>query len=124
MNGNTFYLQDEGNPVKKLHERPNQIIVNRKSNYTTHSQNGDPPSNKPAFTFQKNSSNEKVNPVLGKYAPRSKFAAKISSSKESIDKKSIHSSNERRQDSQDDTNTLDSGLGSSCEYKTKVSIYL
>ena len=89
-----------------------------------HSQNGDPPSNKPAFTFQKNSSNEKVNPVLGKYSTRSKFAAKISSSKESIDKKSIHSSNERRQDSLDDTNTLDSGLGSSCEYKTKVSIYL
>ena len=87
-----------------------------------HSQNGDPPSNKPSFTFQKNSSNEKVNPVLGKYSTRSKFAAKISSSKDSIDKKSIHSSKERRQDSLDETNTLDSGLGSSCEYKTKVSI--
>ena len=62
---------------------------------------------------------EKSHPIQGKYASKNHFSAKITAGKGK--EYDFSSSVEKLHDSLDDQTALDSGLGSSSEYKTKVS---
>ena len=79
----------------------------------------DPSADKSVFSFQKHSSNEKVSPIQGKYATKNKFVIK----RKNREDDGIHSSMEKLHDSLDDQTAVDSGLGSSSEYKTKVKLF-
>ena len=75
-------------------------------------------------TFQKNSSKERLNPIQGKHAIRSRFALKNASKKDRNDIGASSSSIEKLHDSLEDQTALDSGLGSSTEQKTRVKVLI
>ena len=74
---------------------------------------------KTTVPFQKSHSHEKPHPLQGKFASKNRYAAK-NTLKTSQYGGSISSSIEKLHDSLEDSAAIDSGLGSSCEYKTKV----
>ena len=81
----------------------------------------EPLKDRTTLPFQKNLSHEKLQPVQGKYASKSRFATKNASKTNKYDDR-VNSSIEKLHDSLEDPSAIDSGLGSSCEYKTKVKI--
>ena len=69
--------------------------------------------------FQKSQPYVKSHPLQGKFASTHRYAAKNSLNKSQYGG-SVSSSIEKLHDSLEDAAAIDSGLGSSCEYKTKV----
>ena len=69
--------------------------------------------------FQKSQPYEKSHPLQSKFASTHRYAAKKSLNTSQYGG-SVSSSIEKLHDSLEDAAAIDSGLGSSCEYKTKV----
>lgn len=69
--------------------------------------------------FQKSQLYVKSHPMQGKFASTHRYGAKTSLNTNQYGG-SVGSSIEKLHDSLEDAAAIDSGLGSSCEYKTKV----
>lgn len=83
-------------------------------------QNSEPQQERKVLPFQKNLSRENLHLVQGKSFAKNRYIAK-NALKANKCGDSISSSIEKLHDSLEDPSAIDSGLGSSCEYKTKVN---
>ena len=84
------------------------------------SQNSEQQQESKALPFQKHLSRENMQPVQGKSFSKNRYIAK-NALKTNKCGDSISSSIEKLHDSLEDPSAIDSGLGSSCEYKSKVN---
>ena len=114
-----LFIQEHDQNNRKFRDNSNSVSENGKQVKSQTSPGASSQNTRASAPFQKNLSHEKLQPLHGRYASKNRYNTKNALSADKWGG-SVSSSIEKLHDSLEDPAAIDSGLGSSCEYKTKV----